>query len=95
MRRRRHHQFVDTPLGHQLATAGVAHAREDIGLRFDIRRRFGRLLGAEGKMPHGQPLHFHEWPPELVAVQHALSQQMGVDINQHGVLLVVISQQTE
>lgn len=93
--RRGHHQLVDTPLGHQLAPTGVAHAREDVGLRFGVRRGFGRLLGTEGKMPDGQPLHLHERAPEFVTVQHALSQQVGVDINQHGILLVVISQQTQ
>ncbi|MOA26105.1 hypothetical protein D3C78_1468750 [compost metagenome] len=90
-----HHQFIDAPFGHQLATAGVAHARQDVGLRFGICRGLGRLLGAEGKVPHGQPLHLHERSPELVTVQHAFGQQMSVDINQHGVLLIVISQRAE
>ncbi|MNP17975.1 hypothetical protein D3C76_1104270 [compost metagenome] len=93
--RRGHHQLIDTPLGHQLATAGVAHARQDVGLRFGICRGLGRLLGAEGKVPYGQPLYLHERSPELVPVQHAFGQQMSVDINQHGVLLIVISQRAE
>ncbi|MNR16818.1 hypothetical protein D3C85_1334470 [compost metagenome] len=40
-------------------------------------------------MPDGEAGGFHERAPELMAVQHSLRHEVGMDIDQHGVLLRV------
>src|SRR5690606_11065879 len=64
---------------------------KEVGLSFLIRRRFGGLLGTERKVRHRKPLDLHEWSPEFVAVEHSFGQQMSVDIDQHGIPILFLS----
>ena len=86
--RSRQHQLIDATLGHELSTGIVGHAGEQVALGFGIGRRLAWLAAAQVEMAHREALGLHERSPEVMAVEHAFGDDVGVEVDQHAVVPV-------